>query len=131
MILHIPVEYEKGIGGDNLVVEGADGPYFSISMVWSPSTKLLLVQGLTWKCRMDIENRSIRKKFKDHTDMIMHIVAIEKLVFRKASLDKSINLYGMRELRHYGQCKVTREATPPVCTRLCSAVALSLMCMVH
>ena len=86
-------------------------PTSQISMVWSPSTKLLFSAGVDLEvCAWDIENRAIRKKLKDHTDMIMHIVAIEKLdILATASLDKTINLYGMKELRHYGECKGHRK----------------------
>ena len=88
------------------IVRTLAAPTSQISLAWNSSSKTLFSASVNQEIlAWDMKKRSIKSILRGHRDMIVALCEIPELgILASASLDDTINLYGMSELKHWGTC---------------------------
>ena len=101
-------DMNKGILGRRKpkIIKTLTAPTSQIALAWDNHSKTLFSASVNQEIlAWDIQKRKIKGKLKGHRDMIVHLVVIPELdILASASLDDTVNLYGMSELRLWGSC---------------------------
>jgi WD40 repeat protein len=101
-------DMNKGILGRRKpkIISTLTAPTSQISLAWDDASKTLFSASVNQEIlAWDVRKRKIKGTLRGHVDMIVDLVVISELdILASASLDDTVNLYGISELRLWGSC---------------------------